>query len=88
VSKTKGNKKVKIARIKLRQTFVYTSVCCEAPAKKPPVERSLEDFVSNEYSKCGLGVWRCTKCAKKCKVKRSRVKESDGAGTESAGTNS
>lgn len=58
-----------------KKTFEYNSECCNAPAKKPPVERSSADRKENKYSECGLGHWHCTKCGKNCKVKRSRVKE-------------
>jgi hypothetical protein len=59
-------------------TFSYTSDCCKVPGKKPPVERSAEDKENNEFSQSGLGTWRCSKCAKKCKVTRGKAKESDG----------
>lgn len=52
--------------------YTYTSICCEAPAKKPPCERSVTDRKENKYSRAGLGHWRCTKCAAGCKVKRSK----------------
>ncbi len=58
-----------------KAVFVYTSVCCTAPAKKPAVVRSPEDKKAKEYSKCGLGVWRCTNCERVAKVTRSKNKE-------------
>lgn len=63
---------------KVVAVFTYTSVCCDAPAKKPPVERSASDRSESKYSECSLGKWDCVKCAKRCKVTRSRAKESDG----------
>lgn len=53
--------------------YTYTSKCCEAPATKPPCERSREDRRENKFSRAGLGHWRCTKCAAGCKVKRSKA---------------
>jgi hypothetical protein len=91
VSKFKNKNKKKPAPVIKRRgpVFNYTSVCCEAPAKKPPVERSIEDITNGEFSQCHLGKWHCTKCQNGCKVKRSRVKELNGSGdTESSGTNS
>ena len=59
-------------------TFSYTSDCCKVAGKKPPVERSAEDKANNEYSQSGLGTWRCSRCAKKCKVTKSKAKETNG----------
>ena len=86
MSKYKNKKKVKLAPVVRKQSFVYTSVCCKKVAKKPPVERSAEDRAANEYSQCGLGMWKCTQCEKHCKVTRSRKeesKETDGTNTDS-----
>ena len=93
MSKTKKNKK-RVVPNKLRsRVFNYTSVCCDAPANKPPVERSAEDRAEGKFSECHLGKWHCSKCGKACKVKRSRIKEDkqvDGTNSESGtaeGTN-
>lgn len=72
--------------IKKDTTFIYTSVCCNKPANKPPVQRKPEDLKENKWSECSLGKWHCSGCGKNCKVKRSKAKEesngeSDGAGT-------
>ena len=62
--------------------FVYTSKCCEAPARKPPVQRSADDRKENKFSECTLGKWHCTNCGKSAKVSRSKpVKESGNVGT-------
>lgn len=74
-------KKVITANPAVQAVFSYTSECCKVRAKKPPVERSASDRASKEYSQCGLGIWRCSTCENRCKVKRSRIKESDGAQT-------
>ena len=83
MSKFKSKNKKKPALVIKRRgiVFNYTSVCCEAPAKKPPVERSIDDITNGEFSQCHLGKWHCTKCGRNCKVKRTRIKETDGAAT-------
>lgn len=86
--KNKKGKK-KLPKVALKIVFNYTSVCCGEPGKKPTVRRSEEDRAENKFSECGLGTWRCTKCGKKCKVKRSKSnpdKESDGAATADSTT--
>jgi hypothetical protein len=75
MNKNKARKKLVSRAIPRKVTFSYTSVCCEAPATKPPVERKAEDKTANEYSQCGLGKWHCNKCGKNCKVKRSKITE-------------
>ena len=86
MSKKNKNSKVVLA-VRVKNVFIYTSVCCSAPAKKPPVERSASDRAENKFSECTLGKWHCTKCAKNCKVTRNKAKEStpDGTGTEQKG---
>jgi hypothetical protein len=69
------SKKKKVIKAPVKRAFNYTSLCCNEPAKKEPVERSAADFKENKYSECGLGKWHCTKCSRNCKVKRSPVKE-------------
>ncbi len=88
MSKGKGKKKVVVKSTPRTRVFNYTSVCCNEPAKKPPVQRSGEDLAANEYSQCGLGKWECTKCGKNAKVKRSRIKETASDGEQTQGTNS
>ena len=87
MSKVRKNKKIPQA-VAVNPAFKYTSVCCESPAKKPPVRRDPADITENKFSECGLGKWDCQKCGKRCKVKRSKFKEepsNDGPiGTESA----
>lgn len=63
---------------KRSNVFVYTSVCCEAPAKKPAVARSPEDKRENKFSECSLGKWHCVKCGRNCKVTRTHLKEEYG----------
>jgi hypothetical protein len=53
--------------------FEYTSVCCAAHATKEPCARQASDKKENKFSECALGTWNCSKCSKKCTVKRSRV---------------
>jgi len=74
----KKHKKVVFA-VKGEPVFNYTSECCGQPGKKPPVERSKADREAGKFSECALGSWTCSQCTKPCKVKRSRVKEKDGA---------
>jgi hypothetical protein len=52
--------------------FLYTSVCCDKPAKKDPCVRSKEDKKENKMSECALGTWRCGQCEKKTKVRRTK----------------
>jgi hypothetical protein len=81
VSNNRSKKKAP-AKKAINATFTYTSACCKVAGKKPPVERTPEDFAANEYSQSGLGTWRCGKCNQKCKVTRSKAKETDAdAGT-------
>ena len=83
MSKFKGKAKKKLAPV-IRahaRVFNYTSVCCEAPGKKPPVQRDPADIAENKYSECHLGRWHCTKCGRNCKVTRTIIKETDGAAT-------
>lgn len=65
-----------------KSVFEYTSVCCEAPAKKPPVVRTPEDVRENKFSESGLGKWRCTNCKKNAKVKRTRIRDEHGTKVE------
>ena len=80
----RNKKKSTPAKKAIDATFSYTSDCCKVAGKKPPVERSAEDRANNEYSQSGLGTWRCSKCAKKCKVTRGKAK--DNGGPDSDGT--
>ena len=69
-------KNKKAVKVKQTVVFRYTSVCCDAPGKKPALVRTSEDRAANRYSEGSLGHWRCSKCERSCKVKRSRdVKE-------------
>ena len=58
-------------------TFLYLSVCCSAPARKPQTGR--KDRVQDPESKKtkeqakGLGKWHCSQCSKVCKVTVSRA---------------
>jgi|WetSurMetagenome_2_1015567.scaffolds.fasta_scaffold603063_2 hypothetical protein len=52
--------------------FVYTSVCCGKPAKKPALVWTPEDRAARKYSEGSLGHWRCSNCERPCKVTRSR----------------
>lgn len=78
MSKNRKKKVVPVAVIKAGPVFNYTSECCGVRAKKPPVERSAADKAEGKFSECALGSWRCSQCTKPCKVKRSKVKETDG----------
>lgn len=55
--------------------FIYTSVCCNAPATKEAVIRKEEDRKANKYSEMSLGKWKCSKCGRNAKVTRSKAKE-------------
>ena len=79
VSRNKKNSK-SVPKLGVSKVFVYTSVCCNEPAQKPALVRTEEATGT-------LGHWRCGKCSKGCKVKRSKAKESNGT-TEGTGTNS
>jgi hypothetical protein len=59
----------------MKAVFMYTSVCCEAPARKAPCERVKEDRKEGKFSESSLGHWHCVKCKQGCKVKRSRNAE-------------
>jgi len=72
--------KSKSAKYTGQAAFTYTSVCCSKMARKPPVQRSPQDFKENTFSECGLGVWRCDSCGQKCKVKRASVKNTPEPG--------
>ena len=61
--------------------FSYVSLCCNAPATKPPCVKPLpstrkkkggkmSDPTPIEYA--SLGHWSCTNCGKGCKVVRSK----------------
>jgi hypothetical protein len=76
---SRNKKKVISNRPNGRPVFNYTSTCCNEPAQKPALVRTEEATGT-------LGHWRCGKCSKGCKVKRSKAKESNGA-TEGTGTN-
>ena len=76
---SRNKKKVISNRPNGQPVFNYTSVCCNEPAQKPALVRTEEATGT-------LGHWRCGKCSKGCKVKRSKAKESNGA-TEGTGTN-
>jgi hypothetical protein len=56
-------------------TFLYTSVCCDAPAEKDPCVRSAEDKQENVFSKSTLGGWTCGRCKRPAKVNRTRNKQ-------------
>lgn len=80
------SKKKKVAFKKsVGAVFKYTSVCCNAPAKKPELIRTAEDRAAGKFSEGSLGHWRCGQCERPCKVTRSRVKEIED-GNEHAGT--
>lgn len=66
--------------------FNYTSKCCEAPAKKPPVIRTPEDRRENKFSESNLGHWRCTKCGKATKVTRAKVNNAESRETKDSNT--
>jgi hypothetical protein len=59
--------------------FIYTSMCCSNPAKKPAL-RSVANFISPNLGNVpetddqteGLGGWRCSACGKPCKVARTK----------------
>jgi hypothetical protein len=73
--KKKVQKQIPHARV-----FNYTSICCNQPARKPPVQRADVDIAEGKYSECGLGHWTCSQCEKSCKVKRTRIKETNTHG--------
>jgi hypothetical protein len=54
--------------------FLYTSDCHDAPAEKPPCERSDADREKRQYGHATLGTWKCTVCKKKAKVRRKKNK--------------
>lgn len=73
-------RKAKNVKVPPTRVFNYTSECCEEGARKPPVERSDSDRSENKFSECGLGTWTCSKCGKKCKVKRTRISQLEATG--------
>lgn len=82
---SKANRNKKVPQVPLgTPVFKYTSVCCDAPAKKPPVRREAADTAEGKFSECGLGKWDCVKCGSRCKVKRSKPKEVSDVGTTGA----
>ena len=60
--------------VKSGPVFGYTSVCCSAPATKPPcgTRTPMKDAESGKMKDkvSGLGRWRCSGCRKACKVTR------------------
>lgn len=74
MSKKNSNPTSNKSRVK-SSAFLYTSTCCNAPANKPPCERSLQDRKEGECSKSPLGTWNCGSCGRKCKVVRQRRPE-------------
>jgi hypothetical protein len=50
---------------------VYTSLCCNAVATKPPCQ--YLGMKSKEAGTQGLGTFRCTACRKVCKCSRSKI---------------
>jgi hypothetical protein len=77
MSRKKKNVKPQIKRA---EVFIYTSICCNVKAKKPPVQRADADIAESKFSECGLGHWTCSQCEKSCKVKRTRIKENNTHG--------
>lgn len=78
----KKKKSLKIKHVTRERVFNYISLCCDKPARKPPIQRSEVDRAENKYSECGLGKWTCSQCEKHCKVKRIRIKETDDKPSE------
>ena len=65
---SKRSKAPRLAIMKGEAVFIYTSVCCNVPAKKPPLLNLHDMEAARETS---LGTWRCSACGKVCKCTRS-----------------
>jgi hypothetical protein len=55
--------------------FLYTSVCCKAPATKEacqmPKGKGISGFGSSPEGEATLGSWRCTQCRRPASVTRA-----------------
>lgn len=83
----KKKKSIKVKPVTRERVFNYISLCCDKPAKKPLVKRAESDIAENKFSECGLGKWHCSQCENRCKVKRVRIKETDGKPNETGTEN-
>lgn len=71
--KAKGKKFVKPVK-PLGPVNSYTSVCCSAPATKPPCTKASKVKGAPPQT---LGTWRCTQCKKVCSVTVSKFKAAE-----------
>lgn len=72
--KKKSQSKPVTTQLRKKPAFLYTSVCCQEPATKPPCERTQESKEANEFSQSNLGSWSCTRCKRPCAVTRTKTK--------------
>lgn len=63
--------------MKRQPVFQYFSVCCNAPAEKPPCAKGPGAIgtlgSSPKEAEGSLGSWRCSRCGKACKCVRTQA---------------